>query len=266
MADRGGGPAGDGPAGSDDPDGGHRAVAVNVGANTNAPGFRGPVYADGSFEFVPIPESASTAVPVPTYGDLPLSFEVPEAVRETPVHLDPAFAGYGPAERHTYGDPYGVKARPLSALAAGDRVYFYATLSRVERGAAPPWGGDGWGAYLVGRFVLDRDPVSGEEYRHLPADERAAFAGNAHVRRETFDAAVLLHGDPDRSGLFDVAVPLSRPDAGTEPNRVVTGLSSDSGRGPWWRRPLRFDADAAGRLGTLVADWPASRPSLAADG
>ncbi len=28
--------------------GGPRAVAVNVGANTNEPGFRGPVYADGS--------------------------------------------------------------------------------------------------------------------------------------------------------------------------------------------------------------------------
>ena len=241
---------------------GHRAVAVNVGANTNEPGFRGPVYPDGSFEFVPIPETAATVGPVPTYGDLPLSFELPDGVADVPVHLDPSFAGYGPAERHTYGDPHGVKARPLLDLAAGDRVYFYATLSRVDgadgaaAGTGPPWPDDGWGAFLVGRFVLARDPLPGDAYADLDPADCAAFAGNAHLRRDPFDAAVLLAGDPDRSGLLDVAVPLSGPDARTTPNRVVTDLSSDSGRGPWWRRPLRFDADAAARLADLVEAWP----------
>lgn len=34
-----------------------RAVAINVGANTNAPGVRGLIRSDGRFEYVPIPET-----------------------------------------------------------------------------------------------------------------------------------------------------------------------------------------------------------------
>jgi len=241
-----------------EPDG-PRAVAINVGANTNAPGFRGPVYPDGRFEFVPIPETEPTTEPVPTYGDLPLSFAVPAAVRDTPVHLDPEFAEYGPGSRYTYGDPYGVKARPLLDLEAGGRVYFYATLSSVaDADQTGSWAVPGWGAYLVGRFVLARDPVPGDAYRDLPPAERAVFATNAHVKRERFDAAVLLVGDPDRSALLETAIPLSAPDGGTTPNRVVTALSSDSGRGPWWRRPLRFDAEATATLVELEATVAAS--------
>lgn len=246
-------------------EGGPRAVAINVGANTNEPGFRGPVRADGSFEFVPIPESEPTAEPVPTYGDLPLSIDVPADLRETTVHLDPEFAGYGPGERYTYGDPYGVKARPLLDLRAGDRVYFYATLDREGEASGASWLVDDWGAYLIGRFVLARDPVRGEDFDDLPVTDREVFANNAHVKRSTFDAAVLLHGDPDASGLLETAIPLSGTDAGTTPNRVVTALSADSGRGPWWRRPLRFDSAATERLDGLARADLVGHPLLQAD-
>ncbi|MDZ7701373.1 MAG: hypothetical protein U5J98_04515 [Halobacteriales archaeon] len=239
-----------------------RAVAVNVGANTNEPGFRGPIYPDGSFEFVPIPEDAPTREPVPTYGELPLSIDIPEALRDTPTHFDPEFAGFGPGDAYTYGDPYGVKARPLLDLDAGDRVYFYATLDPAGEGAREPWLVDGWGAYLVGRFVLARDPIPGEAYPELPPAEQAAFATNAHVKRDPFDAAVLLEGDPEGSGLLDRAVPLSAPDAGVSPNRIVTELSADSGAGPWWRRPLRFDAAATAELVGLEDGALAGHPLL----
>jgi hypothetical protein len=228
-----------------------RAVAVNVGANTNEPGFRAPVFADGSFAFVPIPESEPTREPVPTYGDLApsLPVEVPESLADTPVHLDPEFAGYPYCERHTYGDPHGVKARPLADLERGDWALFYATLDTAADDP-PAWQPPEWGAYLVGGFRLARDPVT--DYAALSPDERAVFATNAHRKRERMDAAVLLHGD-DRSGLFDRAVPLSAPSAGVDANRLVTDLSADSGKGPWWRRPLRFDADAAARLQEVVS-------------
>jgi hypothetical protein len=233
-----------------------RSVAVNVGANTNQPGFRGPVYDDGSFAFVPIPEAAEVTEEPPTYGELGLDlpFELPEAVRETPVHLDPAFAEYPGCEAYTYGDPYGVKARPLSDLSAGDYAFFYATLDHHGDDPAP-WVNEGWGAYLVGAFRLARDPVTGDEFRDLPPGERAAFDGNAHVRRDPFDAAVLLLGD-DASRLYDRAVPLSG-ETGTDANRLVTERSSDSGKGPWWRRPLRFDDRGTDAVLDAVAD-PAS--------
>jgi hypothetical protein len=218
-----------------------RAVAINVGANTNAPGVRGPVDPNGSFEFVPIPEEAaiSESASVPTYADLKLDTALPESAADSPVHLDPEFGEYPGCERYTYGDPYGVKARPLLELEAGDYVFFYATLT--TRGSPErEWIAPDWGAYLVGHFCLARDPVPGDAYPDLPESERTAFANNAHVKREEFDAAVLLEGDDAESGLYETAVPLSSPERGSAANRVVTELSSDSGKGPWWRRPMKF--------------------------
>jgi len=232
-----------------------RAVAINVGANTNAPGVRGPIYPDGSFEFVPIPESEPTreSASVPTYADLNLDTDLPEAALDEPVHLDPEFAEYPECEAYTYGDPHGVKARPLLELAAGDYVLFYATLT--TRGDPDrEWIAPEWGAYLVGQFRLARDPVSGEAYADLPADERADFASNAHCKRAEFDAAVLLLGEASASGLYETAVPLSSPRAGVEANRVVTELSSDSGKGPWWRRPMRFGEAETESVLSLVGE------------
>jgi hypothetical protein len=231
-------------------------VAVNVGANTNEPGFRAPVDSSGRFEFVPIPESEPTGVPVPTYADLGLSMEVPDDVLGIPVHMDPEFAELPTCERYTYGDPFGVKARPLLDLRAGDYALFYATLETASDDP-PHWQPPRWGAYLVGGFRLAVDPLTGEDYRELGTAERAPFANNAHVKRETFDARVLLHGEPDESGLYDRAVPLSAPSGGVDANRLVTDLSADSGAGPWWRRPLRFDAEATAELRTVVEEWPA---------
>ena len=237
-----------------------RSVAINVGANTNEPGFRGPIRGDGRFEYVPIPESEPTRedADVPTYDDLDLSIDV-TPVAETPVHLDPTFEGVHGCDRYTYGDPYGVKARPLLGLEAGDYVFFYATLSTA--GEAPAdWIAPEWGAYVIGQFRLSRDPVSAAEYRDLPASGKAAFETNAHVRRASFDAEVLLHGDASGSALYEAAVPLSSRGAGVDANRLVTDLSSDSGKGPWWRRPMKFDREGTETLLNLHDTGDRERP------
>lgn len=231
------------------------AVAINIGANTNEPGFRGPVRADGSFAYIPVPESEPTREPVPTYGDLAphLDAAVPAQVHGDPVHLDPEFAGYPCCERYTYGDKHGVKARPLSELSAGDYCFFYATLSVAE---PAEWLPPAWGAFLIGHLRLAQDPVT--DYDGLDGCARAPFANNAHVKRESVDARVLLAGDPEGSRLYERAVSLSTPDGGTEPGGLVTDYSGDSGRGPWWRRPLRFDADGTGELLVRVDNAGAS--------
>ncbi|WP_336360216.1 hypothetical protein [Haladaptatus sp. ZSTT2] len=228
-----------------------RSVAINVGANTNAPGFRGPIYDDGRFEYVPIPEEKATIEPVATYADLGLSMDIPAEIRDTPVHLDPEFAGYGPCEAYTYGDPFGVKAKPLSELSAGDYLFFYATLSTVGDQPAS-WISPRWGCYLIGQFELATAPVTGEAFAHLPAEQQAAFSSNAHLKRDPFDARVLVRGDPEGSQLYERAVPLSSPEAGATANHIVTEWSSDSGNGPWWRRPLRFSERATERLLDVV--------------
>jgi hypothetical protein len=237
------------------------SVAVNVGANTNAPGFRGPIYPDGSFEDVPIPESEPTRkdAVVPTYADLELSERVDIAdVADDPVHLDPTFAGVHGCRRYTYGDPHGVKARPLLELAAGDHVFFYATLSTVRDGH-PGWVPPRWGAYVVGHFRLARDPLSRADYLALSEAERSVFENNAHAKRDPFDAEVLLEGDPEGSALYDLPIPLSSRDAGVDANRLVTERSSDSGKGPWWRRPMRFDSGGTAELLAIHEDGAVER-------
>ena len=226
-----------------------RAIAINVGANTNLPGIRGPVFPDGRFEYLPIPEREPTNEPVPTYADLDthLTLDVPERFFDLSVHLDPSFAGYPFCSTYTYGDEHAVKAGPLSRLEPGDLLLFYATLDyHGDPSAAVEWVVPDWGAYLIGEFRVQQ-VVTGEEYETLPPDERDRFATNAHVSRDPFDAKVLVAGD-ERSRLYDRAIPLSTPEGGTTPNELVTDLSNDSGRGPWWRRRLWFDADATTRL------------------
>ena len=221
-----------------------RSLAINVGANTNQPGFRGPLFADGTFEYIPIPEEKPTSEPVPTYADLEVTTDVSE-VADVPVHFDPEFPEAG-GERYTYGDEHGVKARPIADLSARDYLLFYATLSTTAE--RPEWAPPEWGAFLVGHFRLAREPVTGEAYADLPPEDRAVFDSNAHVKRADFDARVLVLGDPTESRLYDTAVPLSEPSGGTDSNRLVTEHSSDSGKGPWWRRPLRFDESGTERL------------------
>ena len=241
-----------------------RAVAINVAANTNLPGRRGPVFPDGRFVYVPIPEREPTSEPVPTYADLGLAGHVPDDAASLPVHLDPEFAGVLGREAYTYGDPHGVKAGPLSDLAPGDSLLFYATLTVADGPDGAPeadaadrvdWLPPDWGAFLIGEFRV-ATVLSGEEYRAAGPATRARFASNAHARRETFDAAVLVGGDPDGSRLFDRAVPLSTAAAGADANRLVTELSADSGKGPWWRRVLRYDADATAELRELIDSRP----------
>lgn len=237
-----------------------RSVAINVGANTNAPGFRGPIYDDGRFEYIPIPESGTVrpGADVPTYGALDLRTDVAE-VSDRPVHLDPTFPGVHGCTSFTYGDPHGVKARPLLDLETGDCVFFYATLSTAGDEPAP-WIAPEWGAYIIGHFRLASDPIDPEAFERLTTVERARFETNAHLKRDPFDAAVLLYGDREESRLYERAIPLSNREAGVDANRLVTDLSSDSGKGPWWRRPMKFDSAATETLLDLHRSGDRERP------
>ena len=237
------------------------SIAINVAANTNLPGFRGPIYPDGSFVYLPIPEREPTAEPVPTYADLldqldPLPVPVDDDLRDRQVHLDPEFAEYPTCSRYTYSDEHGVKAGPLSELQPGDSLFFYATLTRheplleVDTDSPVDWVAPDWGAYLIGEFRVDR-VFDADACADLSAFARHGVDTNAHCKRDPFDAKVLVVGTDD-SRLFDRAVPLSSPESGATANRLVTECSNDSGKGPWWRRRLWFDADATDRLRGIV--------------
>lgn len=223
-----------------------QGLAINVAANADDPGQRSPVFADGSFRYVPIEETVSEAVDEPTYEQLGLSEYVPADKRQAVAHFDPEFPAYDFGQDYTYGDRHATKVSRIEQLSAGDVLFFYGTFD--YQGDGPPtvdWLPTDWAACLFGLFTLERAPITGDEYPDLPDETKRHLRNNAHVRRDPFDAEVLVLGDPDRSQLLDQVIPLGD---GIDTNRIVTELSSDSGKGPWYRRPMWFDEDATNEL------------------
>jgi hypothetical protein len=219
-----------------------KSVAINVGANSNHPGGRGPIYPDGTFRYVPIPESDST-VEEPTYRDLNLGSVRPEHAEDIVAHFDPVFPELGYAEDYSYGDKHSPKTNRIAELQEGDILFFYSTLNYVGEGNPErDWINEDWGAYIIGHFTLEYDPITKNEYHSLPDRIKEKFSSNPHVRREEFDAEYLVLGNPDDSRLYKTPVPLS-DDGGTDANQFVTKHSDDSGGGPWYRRPLKFDTE-----------------------
>jgi hypothetical protein len=180
-----------------------------------------PVYDDGGFEYVPIPEKTSATAETATYGTWPLrgrpgvaadlfdrivpdpggqgesgaAIREGDRIRDWPLHHDPNFdaLAYGEHDRSNY-------LSALGRLDPGDVVGFYAGL-RDTAGRAH--------RYLIGYFTVDRlDVVAADA---TPARKRAALAAhpdNAHAKRATDgvpyldDERLALIAGRDPGGLF----------------------------------------------------------------
>jgi len=192
-----------------------RAFVVNVGINTSADclGRSAPIYANGSFDYIPIPSENEQN---PTYDDLRLTsvFErmnIPHRIDEN-VHHDPEFVTY------TYGDfPTGSRTSNLKDMSSGDLLFFIASLKRTrhERLGSnfQKWITPERGMYLIGVFdvigILTKD---GELFRKKLG--KAAYKKNQHYRRflDYDDDESWIFKGSNRSCLFPVAVPIRRHD------------------------------------------------------
>src|SRR5574340_95386 len=106
-----------------------KVLCLRVGIELGCGGTLGPIFPDGTFEYVPIPESPQNVGPRSVYyRDLParsgamLAQYVPRRSREAAAHYDPEF------ESFTYGDPTPKKRAQLLRLNDGDLLVFYAGL------------------------------------------------------------------------------------------------------------------------------------------
>jgi hypothetical protein len=175
-----------------------KALLLRVGIDSGCGGIQGPLFADGSFEFVCIPDNKR--VSVHKYGTvigtngLPHSAYFPArkqvAIADQHIHLDPEF------ETFTYGDPTTPK-RSLQKLERGDYLIFYCGLQE--------WDGEtGWRAngspalYIVGYFVIELAGMAAD----LPKTTlKKEFGQNFHVRypsvfQKQRDELVLVKGGP----------------------------------------------------------------------
>jgi hypothetical protein len=148
-------------------------VLLRVGIDTGCGGIHSPLFPDGSFEFISIPDRGGRDER--TYGNTvgrsgrSLVDYFPEGRRQNvtsqSMHVDPEFRTF------TYGDPTPPK-RGLKRLRAGDLLVFYAGM-------------EGWGwtqepaLYLVGYFEVERVGFAAEIGDEIV---RRDFADNFHVR------------------------------------------------------------------------------------
>ncbi|QDV56264.1 hypothetical protein [Rosistilla oblonga] len=175
-----------------------KAVLLRVGIDSGCGGIQSPLFSDGSFEFVCIPDNKR--VSVHQYGSLigkngrPHSDYFPlrkqETVAEQHIHLDPEF------ETFSYGDPTTPK-RSLRKLERGDYLIFYCGLQ--EWNEETGWHTDTSPAlYLAGYFVVE---LAGMAADFTKTTLKKEFGKNFHVRyppvlEKQRDDLVLVKGGP----------------------------------------------------------------------
>lgn len=237
---------------------------ANVGANSSHR-FLSPLFDDGTFEFITIPEEPSAAGPHSVrYRDLRSYYDageslarwVPDRLLDAATHFDPEFGS------NTYGDncERAPRAFGLKEARVGDLIFF---LVRLAHWSADRFTGE-TGFFLIGFIEVEAifrapgDPTG--------AASPARFAANAHVRRalnnDRFWDEFWVFAGTDRSTRFDRAVPVDRPfadqvlrTASGEPYAWPTNRSELQVIGSYTRACRRIidprDSTAAGRTAAL---------------
>ena len=173
------------------------AFVANVGVNAGH-AARSPLFDDGTFELLPIPERPAWRTPMLRLRDLAgLHIHAPRSWHDLAVHLDPDLMSAAP----TYGDNCRRAGRAFSLRRAqpGDLIVFLARLHPSE--GAP-------GFHLVGCLEID-DAL--EDVVREPGP--GWWDANAHVRRaratQEWDSFWVFKGTT-RSRFLDHAVPFGR--------------------------------------------------------
>jgi hypothetical protein len=178
-----------------------QVVLLRVGIDAGCGGIQGPLFRDGTFEFVCIPDNHG--VSLHTYGNMlgkdgkPLAGYFAEARRkvmaEQHVHVDPEW------ETFTYGDPTPPK-RSLRNLKPGDFLVFYCGLQEWDTESG--WNGERRPAlYLAGYFEVALAGMACDFKDRVLATE---FGSNFHVRyptvfkRQKADLVLVKGGDGSR--------------------------------------------------------------------
>jgi hypothetical protein len=205
-------------------------LLLRVGMDLGFGGL-GPLFPDGTFEYVPIPDDPRGVTErslffrdIPARSGGSLARFVPTKHCEGPSHHNPEF------ETFTYGDPTRNKRRQILRLGRDDMLVFYAGLRPYEHSR-------GSKLYLIGYLVVLRvhkvttlSPWPPPAFEHL--------WGNAHFRRSQGDEdLVVVEGDPMTSRLLTRAIQLSDAQQNVLPEMTnVLGLSGSvkrAGAGRW---------------------------------
>lgn len=176
------------------------AFIANIGVNAGH-AAHSPLFADGSFAVLPVPEPQPWGPPMTKLSDHPHLFRhAPKSWSARVVHLDPDLTSEVP----TYGDNCRTAGRAFSLRHAqsGDILIF---LARLQPRQSPA------GFYLVGCLEIE------DALTDVSSDPGPGWwDGNAHVRRaragHAWNSFWVFKGGR-RSGWFQHAVAFTKPEA-----------------------------------------------------
>ncbi len=189
-----------------------KGCIVNVGVNASHGSIRSPLFPNGRFILLPIPERKGfeNCPEILTYSDILKDTGslrkriLPSRHFNTKVHNDPEF------ETYTYGDYPGSvpKASKLKRLGTGDYIFF---LSRLVEFDGEAYGTAGF--YIVGYLRIER--IFRDIARKPSQQILSSISGNAHVKRglcceQYFDRFWVFKGDKGESSVAETAVPFDR--------------------------------------------------------
>ena len=180
-----------------------KAMLLRVGIDKGCGGALAPIFEDGSFEFIPIPESDPDSTESKTYMNTegrtghPLAYYLPVKIKDDSMHVDPEF------ETFTYGDPT-IKRNYLLKLDKDDLVVFYAGLT--------PFMTDKYdeALYIIGYFTVN-DVIDFNQLTKKEAEDASKlYPNNAHIKRSmNYQNLVIIAGDKEKSRLLDNAILIS---------------------------------------------------------
>jgi hypothetical protein len=161
-----------------------KALLLRVGIDRGAGGILAPIFPDGSFEYVPPPETVPTRSAL-TYATVPgrhvasLAAVLPRRLARRRPHVDPDF------DALVYGDPLPRKRSQLRKLNPGDLLVFYAELQPcpAEEGA-PRIFAIGWIEVACIHQLKRRDIAR--------PDLQRRFGATAHFLRSPPDPELVL--------------------------------------------------------------------------
>lgn len=180
-----------------------KAMLLRVGIDKGCGGALAPIFEDGSFEYIPIPEGDPDSTESRTYMNTiartgkPLSYYLPKKIHDNSMHYDPEF------ETFTYGDPTS-KRKYLLKLDKDDLLVFYAGLTPFQTNNFNE------ALYIIGYFTID----SVIDFNQLKDDEVEHFSqevsNNAHIKRTfSYNDLVIVSGDKEKSRLFEKGILIS---------------------------------------------------------
>lgn len=182
-----------------------KAILLRVGIDKGCGGALSPIFSDGSFEYIPIPESDPETSEIRTYQNTlgrtnnPLSKFLPERICRSKMHFDPEF------ETFTYGDPSKSKRKSLLKLEKNDLLVFYAGLT--------PYQNDKYqeALYIIGYFVVENVV----DFNELSEEESLKFfnlySNNSHIKCNDLNDLVIVEGNKNKSKLLGEAILISKP-------------------------------------------------------